>query len=82
MVIDDHLNLMFQNPLIGPNDDARGPRFPDMSAPYDRSFIDQALGLARQADFTAHQGVYAAVTGPSYETRAEYRMLRRSAPTQ
>ncbi len=77
MVIDDHLNLMFRNPLIGPHRDEWGPRFPDMSAPYDRALIEGALRLARQTDVRAHLGVYAAVTGPSYETRAEYRMLRR-----
>ncbi len=76
MVIDDHINLMFQNPLIGVNDDELGPRFPDMSAPYDRQLIEQAIQIARRHDFTAHRGVYAALTGPNYETRAEYRYLR------
>lgn len=76
MVIEDHINLMLGNPLVGVNDDALGPRFPDMSAPYDRKLIDRALGIARAEDFVAHKGVYAAVTGPNLETRAEYRMLR------
>jgi purine-nucleoside phosphorylase len=76
MVIEDHINLMSGNPLIGPNDDALGPRFPDMSAPYDRALIDKALAIARREDFVAHKGVYVAVTGPNLETRAEYRFLR------
>jgi purine-nucleoside phosphorylase len=76
VVIEDHINLMNGNPLIGPNDDALGPRFPDMSAPYDRALIDRALEIARREDFVAHKGVYAAVTGPNLETRAEYRFLR------
>lgn len=76
MVIEDHINLMNGNPLIGPNDDSLGPRFPDMIHPYDRGLIDRALQIARREDFTAHKGVYAAVTGPNLETRAEYRFLR------
>lgn len=76
MVIEDHINLMNGNPLIGVNDDTLGPRFPDMAAPYDRRLIDQALEIARREDFAAHKGVYAAVTGPNLETRAEYRFLR------
>jgi len=76
VVIDDHINLMSGNPLIGVNDDALGPRFPDMSAPYDRALIDRALEIARRENFAAHRGVYVAVTGPNLETRAEYRFLR------
>lgn len=76
VVIDDHINLMNGNPLIGPNDDALGPRFPDMSRPYDPVLIDRALAIARREDFAAHRGVYVAVTGPNLETRAEYRFLR------
>jgi len=76
VVIEDHINLMPGNPLIGVNDDALGPRFPDMSAPYDRRLIDRALEIARHEDFVAHKGVYVAVTGPNLETRAEYRFLR------
>jgi purine-nucleoside phosphorylase len=76
MVIDDHINLMNDNPLIGINDDRLGPRFPDMSAPYTPHLIDAALTVARREDFTAHRGVYVAVTGPNLETRAEYRFLR------
>jgi purine-nucleoside phosphorylase len=76
MVIEDHINLMNGNPLTGINDDALGPRFPDMCAPYDRVLIDRALEIARRENFVAHKGVYVAVTGPNLETRAEYRFLR------
>ncbi|MFM1997767.1 MAG: hypothetical protein RLZZ111_2154 [Planctomycetota bacterium] len=76
MVIDDHINLMNDNPLIGINDERLGPRFPDMSAPYEPALIDRALAVARRENFAAHRGVYVAVTGPNLETRAEYRFLR------
>jgi purine-nucleoside phosphorylase len=76
VVIDDHINLLGDNPLIGVNDDSLGPRFPDMSAPYDRQLVDAALEIARRENFAAHRGVYVAVTGPNLETRAEYRFLR------
>jgi len=76
MVIEDHVNLMHGNPLVGVNDDSLGPRFPDMVEPYDRTLIDRALEIARREDFVAHKGVYVAVTGPNLETRAEYRFLR------
>ena len=76
MVIEDHINLMTDNPLIGVNDDRLGPRFPDMSQPYDLEMVKAALGIARQGDFVAHQGVLVSVTGPNLETRAEYRFLR------
>jgi purine-nucleoside phosphorylase len=76
MIIDDHINLMNGNPLVGPNDDRLGPRFPDMSCPYDPALIDQGLEIARRENFVAHRGVTVAVTGPNLETRAEYRFLR------
>jgi purine-nucleoside phosphorylase len=76
VVIEDHINLMSGNPLVGVNDDRLGPRFPDMSCPYDRRLIDRALEVARLGNFAAHKGVYVAVTGPNLETRAEYRFLR------
>lgn len=76
MVIEDHINLMFGNPLIGVNDDRLGPRFPDLLEPYDRKMIDRALAIARREDIVCHKGVYVAVTGPNLETRAEYRFLR------
>ncbi len=76
MIIDDHINLLNRNPLIGVNDDELGPRFPDMSAPYDRRLGDLALAIARRHDFACHRGVYIANLGPTYETRAEIRMSR------
>ena len=76
MLIEDHINLMGGNPLIGINDDRLGPRFPDMSQPYDRRLIHESLRIARKADIVAHQGVFVAVAGPNLETRAEYRFLR------
>lgn len=76
MVIEDHINLLGVNPLIGPNDDRLGPRFPDMIEPYDQTLQDLALRVALEANITAHRGVYVAVTGPNLETRAEYRFLR------
>jgi purine-nucleoside phosphorylase len=76
MVIDDHINLLNRNPLVGVNDDRLGPRFPDMSAPYDRRLGEQALTIARQENFACHRGVYVAMLGPTYETRAEVRKLR------
>ncbi len=76
MVIDDHINLMGDNPLIGINDERLGPRFPDMCEPYDKALIERALEIARKENFAAHQGVFVAVAGPNLETRAEYRFLR------
>lgn len=76
VVIDDHINLMGVNPLIGPNDDRLGLRFPDMIEPYDRALQEIALDEARKANVSAHRGVYVGVTGPNLETRAEYRFLR------
>lgn len=76
MVIEDHINLMNGNPLIGVNEETLGPRFPDMAAPYDAHLIDVALEIARRENFAAHKGVYVGVTGPNLETRAEYRFLR------
>ena len=76
MVIEDQINLMGGNPLIGVNDDRLGPRFPDMSQPYDRGLVDRALKIGRQQDIVVHKGVFVAVSGPNLETRAEYRFLR------
>ena len=76
MLIDDQINLMGDNPLIGINDDRLGVRFPDMSQPYCPKLIDAALAIARKEDIVAHKGVFVAVAGPNLETRAEYRFLR------
>jgi purine-nucleoside phosphorylase len=76
MIIDDHINLIGDNPLIGINDERLGSRFPDMSEPYALDLVDAALAVARREDFVAHRGVYVAVAGPNLETRAEYRFLR------
>lgn len=76
MIIDDHINLMGTNPLIGKNIDELGPRFPDMSAPYDAEMIAKAQKIAIEKNIRCHTGVYAAVTGPTYETRAEYKYIR------
>lgn len=76
MVIDDQINLMGDNPLIGINDDRLGPRFPDMCEPYDQQWIDRTMAIARQNDINLHRGVFVAVAGPNLETRAEYRFLR------
>jgi purine-nucleoside phosphorylase len=76
MLIADHINFLGTNPLIGPNDDALGPRFPDMSAPYDEELRELAREVAREQKIVLREGVYVAITGPALETRAEYRMLR------
>ena len=76
MLIEDHINLMGDNPLIGVNDDRLGVRFPDMSEPYDLNLIDRVMEVARREDIVAHKGVFVAVAGPNLETRAEYCFLR------
>ena len=75
MLIEDHINLMGDNPLIGPNDDSLGPRYPDMCNCYDRELRELALAIAREEKLRCRTGVYAAMTGPCLETAAEYRML-------
>ena len=77
MLIADHINLLGDNPLVGPNDDRLGPRFPDMSAPYDAELREIAREVAASQGTVLREGVYVAVTGPNLETRAEYRMLRK-----
>ncbi|MDQ3534292.1 MAG: purine-nucleoside phosphorylase [Bacteroidota bacterium] len=76
MILEDHINLMPENPLTGKNLDEFGPRFPDMSEPYSQRLIEQAINIAEKYSIRVHQGVYAAVPGPNLETRAEYRYLR------
>ena len=76
VLLEDHINLMGANPLIGPNDEALGPRFPDMSQPYDPALRRLALQVASAQGIPLREGVYVAVAGPNLETRAEYRMLR------
>lgn len=76
VVIEDHINLMPENPLRGVNDERLGPRFPDMSQPYDRELIAIARRSALELGIACHKGVMVAVPGPNLETRAEYRMLR------
>lgn len=76
MLIADHINLLGDNPLVGPNDDLLGPRFPDMSEPYSVALRTLARELATEAKIIVREGVYVGVTGPNLETRAEYRFLR------
>jgi len=74
--LNDHINLMPSNPLIGKNFEELGPRFPDMSEPYDPKMIEHAIGIAKKMNYRAHQGVYAGVSGPCFETPAEYKYIR------
>jgi purine-nucleoside phosphorylase len=76
VLITDHINLQFSNPLLGPNDDQLGPRFPDMSEAYSREYRRIAREAAAELDIELGEGVYAAMLGPSYETPAEIRFLR------
>lgn len=76
MVIEDQINLMGDNPLIGINDDRLGPRFPDMCEPYSQAWVDRVIKIGRDLDLGLHKGVFVAVSGPNLETRAEYRFLR------
>jgi purine-nucleoside phosphorylase len=76
MIIEDHINLLPGNPLVGVNDDRLGPRFPDMSEPYCKTLIAQVRRIAMEEKIAVQQGVYTAVLGPNLETRAEYRFLK------
>jgi purine-nucleoside phosphorylase len=75
MIINDHISFDTFNPLIGKNDSEIGPRFPDMSEPYKREYIQQAKEIAAKAGIHLQEGVYFGVTGPTFETRAEYKMI-------
>ena len=76
MLINDHINFLGDNPLIGPNDNELGPRFPDMSEPYTERLIDTAENVALDLSIKMHEGVYLAISGPMLETKAEYRYMR------
>jgi purine-nucleoside phosphorylase len=75
MIINDHISLFTANPLIGKNDQELGTRFPDMSAPYSKALINQVLTIAAANNIVLKQGVYFGVTGPTFETRAEYKLI-------
>ncbi len=76
MLINDHINFLGDNPLIGPNDEQLGPRFPDMSEPYTERLVETAENVALDNAIKLHKGVYLAVSGPTMETKAEYRYMR------
>jgi purine-nucleoside phosphorylase len=76
MLLDDHINLLGTSPLVGVNHDELGQRFPDMSQPYSKFLNEKLMGISKKRKIALHSGVYAAVTGPNLETRAEYRFLR------
>lgn len=75
-IIDDHINLLSENPLRGANNSSFGERFPDMSRPYDPQMLQQGLEIAQRLEYTTHKAVYVSVSGPNLETRAEYRYMR------
>jgi purine-nucleoside phosphorylase len=76
MVIDDHINLMKDNPLLGPNEEEMGPRFPDMSHAYDPELIKKVFAIANKHNIHLKKGVYAGISGPTFETPAEYKYIR------
>ncbi|MEP6927587.1 MAG: purine-nucleoside phosphorylase [Ginsengibacter sp.] len=76
MIITDHISMLTLNPLLGKNEEAFGPRFPDMSEPYKKYLITKAKDIAKENNIELKEGVYMGVTGPSFETRSEYKMLR------
>lgn len=76
MIINDHISFFTPNPLVGPNDPEMGPRFPDMSEPYNKDLIAKAKAIGAQLNIRLHEGVYTGVTGPTFETRAEYKLIQ------
>jgi len=76
MIIKDHISFFVTNPLLGKNEDELGTRFPDMSEPYDKLLIEKAKATARELGYDFKEGVYTGVTGPTFETRAEYRLIK------
>lgn len=77
MIIDDHISFFVPNPLLGKNEADLGPRFPDMSEPYKKNLINKAEAIATRLGFAVHKGVYCGVTGPTFESRAEYKLIRK-----
>jgi purine-nucleoside phosphorylase len=75
MIIKDHISFATKNPLIGPNDDRLGPRFPDMSEPYSKDLIKKAKEIGRHKNIDVKEGVYFCATGPTFETHAEYKLV-------
>jgi purine-nucleoside phosphorylase len=75
MIITDHISFATSNPLLGKNDEKLGPRFPDMSEPYKKVLIEKARLIARKLNIDVKEGIYFGVTGPTFETRAEYKMI-------
>ncbi len=76
MIINDHISFFTPNPLLGKNEEDLGTRFPDMTEPYSKELIAKAKAIAREAGFKVHEGTYVAVTGPTFETKAEYRLIK------
>ena len=76
MIINDHISFLTFNPLIGKNEEELGPRFPDMSEPYNKELISKAIAIAQRENIELKQGVYVGVTGPTFETRAEYQLIK------
>src|SRR5215203_2675137 len=76
MIIKDHISFFIGNPLIGKNDERFGPRFPDMSEPYKKGLIEKARQVASQFNIDLKEGVYVGVTGPTFETHAEYKLVK------
>ena len=76
MIINDHISFFTPNPLLGPNDEELGPRFPDMTEPYSKELINKAIEIAKKENIEVKQGVYVGVTGPTFETKAEYHLIK------